>query len=225
MKKMFWLVTTAVCMLGLAAAAEAQPATSSAPQVLYVTASGGTFQGKAAKIQIPKEIVIKAAGKSVRLAALGSGIRKKLVFRVYEGIAYADAEADLGTDPFTALIQGDFAKRIVMHFVRDVDGGKIRGAFQDGFDKAVPAKKRSPELAEDIERFLGYFSDGGVKKGQTIDLTWMPGMGLYTVYAGKPLPPIDDAALASALWAIWFGDKPVNGGLKRDMVRFVTKAE
>lgn len=212
-------------VIGLGAVADAQPKASPTPQVLYVTASGGTFQGKGAKIQIPKEVVIKAAGNSVRLTALGSGMRKKLVFKVYEGVAYADAQADLGPDPYSALIQGDFAKRIVMHFVRDVSGGKIRGAFQEGFDKTAPAAERSPQFSKDLDRFLGYFTDGKVKDGQTIALTWMPGMGLYTVSAGKPMPPINDAELASSLWAIWFGDKPVNESLKRDMVRFVGDAK
>ena len=63
-----------------------------------------------------------------------------------------------------------------------------------------------------------------MKDGQTIALTWMPGMGLYTRIAGRPVPPINDEALANALWAIWFGADPVNDGLKRDMVRFVSGA-
>jgi len=221
---MLKLACATLTALLVSSAAMAQEGARPAPQLLNVTAVGdATFAGTGTDHIFPTTIEIKARGESYRLTALGSGMRKKLIIKVYEGVAYADPDADLGTDVYGKLIEGDFPKRIEMYFVHDVDGGKIRGAFEDGFKKTIPEDKMTPVVKADVKKFLDAFPEDGVKDGQTIDLTWMPGMGLYTRIAGRPVPPIDDQLLVQALWAIWFGPDPVNDGLKRDMVRFATE--
>ena len=202
-----------------AAPAFAQPA----PQMIHVDAGGQTFKGKGCDEQFPTEITLKAAGQEFPLVAVGSGVRKKMVFKVYEGIAYADQAADLGDDPYTALIEGNFPKRIVMFFLRNVDGGKMRGAYEDGFKKTMPEADRTESFNAAMDTFLAYFPENSeARDGNTIELTWIPDMGLYTVMNGVPSPPINNPELATALWAIWFGDEPVSGDLKKDMVRFAT---
>ncbi len=220
------LVGLAILGRGEALAQAGKPDGSTpAPQLLNVAPSGDeTFAGKGTDHRFPRELAISARGETRVLKALGSGMRKKLIIKVYEGVAYAEAPDTLGADPYTTLIDGNFPKRIEMYFVHDVDGGKIRGAFEDGFKKTLPAEP-SRELKAAVDTFLSYFPDRGVKDGQTIALTWMPGYGLYTRVAGAPSPPIDNEELARALWAVWFGSDPVNDGLKRDMVRFATGEE
>lgn len=182
-----------------------------------------TFKGKGTDAMFPMEVHVKSSHSEADLVALGSGVRKKFVFKVYEGVAYAEKGIDLGPDPYKTLIQGDFAKRIHMYFERDVDGGKIRGAYREGLDKVLGKQERPVNLVQDIEVFLGFFEDAGVKDGQTIDLVWLPGDGLYTLVNGESFPPIKNSILASALWAIWFGGNPVSGDLKKDMIRFVNE--
>jgi hypothetical protein len=182
-----------------------------------------TFKGKGTDARFPHRIVIEGSGEDVVLSALGSGVRKKFLFKVYEGVAYAEAEADLGSDPYSTLIEGDFAKGIHMFFERDVEGKKIRDAYRDGVKKILGRGPWDPTLAQDFETFLGFFDDEGLKDGQTIDLVWLPGKGLHTVVVGEPFPPVNNRDLASALWAIWFGEDPVSGDLKKDMIRFLTK--
>jgi hypothetical protein len=192
------------------------------PQILNVSPAGtATFQGKGSKEAFPQKITIKAGGDTLTLKALGSGLRKKLMFKVYEGVLYADENAVLGDDPFDSLVTGDFAKRVEMHFLRGVDGGKIRGAFEEGFAKTIPAGSMTPEMEKDKAAFLAFFTDDGVKKGQSIDVTWMPGMGLYVMMPGRPCPPINDPAFTQALFAIWFGPEPASEDLKNDMVRLI----
>ncbi len=205
-----------------AAPAIAQPA----PQMIHVTGGDKMFKGKGTDEQFPMDITVKAAGQEFDLVAVGSGVRKKMVFKVYEGIAYADKSADLSTDPYNTLINGDFPKRIVMYFLRNVDGGKMRGAYEDGFKKTMPEDKRTQSFNAALDTFLSYFPENSeVKDGKTIELTWLPGMGLYTTMNGVPSPPINNPEFTTALWAIWFGDEPVSGDLKKDMVRFVTGEE
>lgn len=192
------------------------------PQILNVSPAGTeTFKGKGTDRKFPERVAIKAAGETVTLKALGSGLRKKLMFKVYEGVLYADEGATLGADPFDALINGDFAKRVEMHFLRDVDGGKIRETYEEGFAKTLPADAMTPGLEKDKAAFLGYFTDAGVKDGQAVEITWMPGMGLYVMMPGRPCGPIADPAFARALFAIWFGPNPASEELKSGMVRFV----
>lgn len=206
----------------MAAPAAAQPA----PQMINVTGGQDTFKGKGCDEQFPKEVKIEAAGQEFDLVAVGSGVRKKMVFKVYEGIAYADQAADLSGDPYQALIEGDFPKRIVMYMLRNVDGGKMRGAYEEGLKKTKPEAERSDSFKAAMDAFLAYFPDDSeVMDGQTIELTWIPGMGLYTMMGGVPSPPIDNVELATALWGIWFGADPVSGDLKKDMVRFVAGEE
>jgi len=182
-----------------------------------------SFRGKGTDAMFPVEAHVKSSHSEADLTALGSGVRKKFVFTVYEGVAYAEKGIGLGPDPYDTLIRGDFAKSIHMYFERDVDGGKIRGAYREGLDKVLGKQERPVTLVQDIEVFLGFFEDAGVKDGQTIDLVWLPGDGLYTMVNGESFPPVQNPALASGLWAIWFGNDPVSGDLKRDMLRFVNE--
>jgi hypothetical protein len=220
-------ILAAALLLVLASGSIAvEPEEASAPARLVITGGEETFQGKGTDMVFPKEIVVSGAGQEVSMTALGSGVRKKMVFKVYEGVAFAETAVDLGKDPYSAFIEGDFAKRILMFFERDVGGGKIRGAYEDGFKKVQGDSVWSEDLLRDIDVFLGYFDDEvGVKDQETIDLVWIPGRGLHTSRGGESYPVINNPRLASALWAIWFGHKPVSNDLKRDMFRFLSEEE
>lgn len=217
---------TVTPVAGLLVALAVSPAPAQdAPTNLVLTAGPESFVGLGTDARFPTQLVVSGPGKDIVMQALGSGVRKKMIFKVYECVAYAEAGAVLEPDPAAAFIEGDFAKRILMYFERDVDGGKIRGAFEEGFAKVQGDQAWTEALLASRDRFISYFQDAGVKDGQWIELTWVPGWGLYTVIAGMGQPVIDDAELASALWAIWLGDKPVSDDLKRDMLRFLSADE
>ena len=191
------------------------------PDSILVRATGDTFKGTGTDTRFPSTVVIELpSAQPVTLRALGSGVRKKFVFKVYEGIVYADANAKLPPDPYDALINGDFAKRVVMYFLRNAGMGRIRDAWEDGFSRSLRDADITPELRADKAAFLDYF-DADISKGETIEITWLPGIGLFTVVAGKRMPVIKNAPLASRLLAIWLGSDPVSGNLKKDVVRFL----
>jgi hypothetical protein len=180
-----------------------------------------SFKGKGTDEGFPKEVEIKDSGAEAVLTALGSGVRKKLVFKGYEAVAYAEKGVDLGADPYTAFIEGNFAKRVQMYFLRNLGGNRLRGHFQSGLTQVLGEEEWDPTLARDFETFLGFFEDEGVKKRESVELIWLPDRGLCTIVGGESYPPIPNPDLASALWAVWLGDKPVSGDLKKDMLRFV----
>ena len=192
--------------------------------VTVVPDGGGGFKGKGTDELFPVEITVQAFGDGFRLSALGSGVRKKLIFKGYECIAYADKRINMGLDPYVTFIQGDFAKLVRMHFLRNVGGGKIRGFFRGGMKGVLGEGEWNEALASDFEVFLAFIGDEGMKDGESIQLIWLPGRGLFTMIGDKPHPPIRNTGLAMSLWAMWLGDNPVSGDLKKDMMRFTLEA-
>ena len=158
----------------------------------------------------------KFAAKDGDTSLLGVGLRTKTFakVKVYAiGLYVADAEiagplkGKAGTpELYRQLVAGDFKKKVVMKFLRNVSKDQIQEAFRDSL-------KGSGGKAED---WIAYF--GEVRSGQECVIGWTPGVGLETKVAGAEKPAINDKALASAVFAIWLGDKPIQDDLKKDLV-------
>jgi len=154
-------------------------------------------------------------------ALLGAGLRTKyfLKVQVYAlGLYVADAALSgplaaykgqpLGSPAFyKELVQGDFPKQVTMRFLRDLDAGKIQEAMREALAGADKAR---------VDTFVSYFP--AITSGQECVLRWAPGGTLETVMAGTPKPPIADKGFASAVFAIWLGDKPIQEDLKKAIV-------
>jgi hypothetical protein len=179
--------------------------------LLAPMALGDTVVEKSSKTEFPASITLKGPEGEVNLNALGTGLRKKAIFKVYAGCFYVDAEAKMGDDPAAAAISGNFAKRIDMHFLRDVGGDKIAGAFREGIQKTMKGHE------EQIDAFCKLFTEE-VKKGESIVLTYLPGFGLVAEQAGEELGTLKEGHVISALWATWFGDDPISDDLKEGML-------
>ena len=56
---------------------------------------------------------------------------------------------------------------------------------------------------------------GGLKKGDSMDVDWVPDKGTVIHLNGKALAePLPDLAFYNALLKIWLGDKPADSALK-----------
>lgn len=158
----------------------------------------------------------KFAAKDGDTSLLGVGLRTKTIAKVkVYAIGLYVAEAALagplkgkaGTPEFYGeLVNGDFKKKVVLKFLRDVTTDQIRDAFREGL-KGTAAKS---------DAWLGYFGD--TRSGQEYVIAWAPGAGLQTKVAGADKPAINDKALASAVFAIWLGAKPIQDDVKKDLV-------
>jgi hypothetical protein len=150
------------------------------------------------------------------MSLLGVGLRTRTIAKVkVYAIALYVADSALtgplkgkaGTgDLYREIVDGDFKKRIVLKFVRDLSTEQIRDAFHDAM-KGAGSK---------ADVWIGYFNS--VVSGQEAVITWTPGVGLETKVAGLNKAPINDKALASAVFAIWLGEKPIQDDLKKDLV-------
>jgi Chalcone isomerase-like len=159
---------------------------------------------------------VKFASKEDGMSLLGAGVRTRTIAKVkVYAIALYVADSALtgplkgkaGTgDLYREIVDGDFKKRVVLKFVRDLSTEQIRDAFHDAM-KGAGSK---------ADVWIGYFNS--VVSGQEAVITWTPGVGLETKVAGLNKAPINDKPLASAVLAIWLGEKPIQDDLKKDLV-------
>jgi hypothetical protein len=151
---------------------------------------------------------------------LGVGLRTKtfLKVKVYAIGLYVADSAIAGPlaaykgrldspDFYRELVQGDFPKQVTMKFLRDLDADQIQEAMREALRGADKAR---------VDAFVSYFP--AVRSGQECVLAWVPGGTLQTVMAGTPRPPIADKAFATAVFAIWLGDKPIQEDVKKALV-------
>lgn len=159
---------------------------------------------------------VKFPAKDADTSLLGVGLRTRTIakIKIYAiGLYVADSAISgplkgkaNSPDLCRELVNGDFQKKVVMKFVRDVSTDQIRDAFRDAL------KGVSPKADE----WINYFT--GVRSGQEFVIAWTPGTGLQTKVIGADKPPINDKTLASAIFAIWLGDKPIQEDIKKDLV-------
>jgi Chalcone isomerase-like len=158
----------------------------------------------------------KFAAKDGGTLLLGVGLRTRTIAKVkiYAiGLYVADSaiagplKGKAGTpELYRQLVTGDFKKKVVMKFLRNVSGEQIREAFSDAL-KSSGVKS---------DEWIAYFSD--IHSGQEFAIGWTPGVGIETKVAGADKPAINDKSLASAIFGIWLGDKPIQDDLKKDLV-------
>jgi hypothetical protein len=158
----------------------------------------------------------KFAAKDEDMSLLGVGLRTRTIakVKVYAiGLYVADSalagplKGKAGTpDLYRELVSGDFKKKIVMKFLRDLSADQIRDAFRDSLKGGGP----------NADVWVSYFTD--VRTGQEAVIAWTPGVGLETRASGLNKPPLKDTALAAAVFGIWLGDKPVQDDIKKDLV-------
>ncbi len=184
-------------------------ATLSLVAVLVVSAvltlGAAALAGELAGISLPD--TLKAGERTLKLNGLG--LRKKAVFKIYVGGLYLESPSkDAG-----AILAGDQAKAIRMHFLRDLTKAQLVEAFQEGFEANV--KDRAPQTAA-FNKMLALVPD--VKEGSTLTFAYLPGKGT-TLYAGSTeLGVFEGKGFADAVFAIWLGPKPPSEDLKKGLL-------
>jgi hypothetical protein len=133
----------------------------------------------------------------------GAGIRKKFFIKVYVGALYLSAKQSNAA----AILAADAPRRMVMHFVFDVDKGKIAEAWGEGLADNTP--NASPEVKTAFKTLASWMED--VKDGQRIVLTYVPGIGTTVEVAGKNKGTLGGKAVADAILNTWIGPKPGPG--------------
>lgn len=159
-----------------------------------------------AGVSLPE--VVSVAGKELRLN--GMGVRRRAIFfKVYVVGLYLEQPT---TDARVA-IASDEAKRIVISMRRDVSRKKFVQAVETAFTlNSGPSMPTLRSRLDLLERALS-----SLVKGDVLEFTYLPGAGTQMHCHGQVLT-IAGKDFADALFSAWLGPKPVNGGLKRDLL-------
>ena len=159
-------------------------------------------------VNMPDEVVI--GGKKVALN--GMGIREATAFKVDVYIAGLYLETK-SSDPRT-ILETDQARRLVLHFVRDVDEDDITDAWTEGFRKN--AASAFSGLKPKIDQLNGWMKD--MEEGQALVFNYLPGEGVQVTVDGRKKGTIAGADFAKAFFSIWLGVSPPNEGLKTGLL-------
>ncbi len=165
-------------------------------------------------------------GAAAELELTGTGVRTKLIFKVYAFAFYVDpaaarqalarwsgkSAADLRNDPAFYAALGDLAgdRLVIMHFVRDVDSAKMKEAMDEAMDRGTP--KTDPARAQ----FLGLWT-GEIKDGEDVGLLFGADGKVTLLRAGKAVGSATSPAMARSILQSWLGPKPVSDDIRNGL--------
>lgn len=170
----------------------------------------------------PRELLVEHEGASHPMLASGSHKRKKFFFSVYAAVAYFERGAfdGAGDDDDLGAIALASGKPMRMHLkmLRGLDSSKITNGINEALEKT--AVRPVEEIADERARFVELFS-GELDEDQSLVMTWWPGEGLEIAMDDVVLDTIAGDAFARAFFEIYFGSKPVDDGMKEDLLEDV----
>lgn len=165
--------------------------------------TGRTLNG----VTMPETIDVE--GHSLELN--GMALRKKVVFKVYIAALYL---ASKSSNP-DEIINADAPRRMVMHFVRNVDKGKICEAWDDGLENNTP--NPTAALKQQFTELCALMDD--IKDGQAFVFTYVPDKGTIVEVAGAEKGTVVGKEFADAMLRCWIGPKPGPGeGFKKGLL-------
>lgn len=152
---------------------------------------------------------VAVAGQTLRLN--GVGLRAVAWLTGYAAGLYLTGRA---TTP-EAVLAMPGPKRLRLRMLQQVPAEEFVKAFDKGVARNSPAADL-PGLKERMQRFDALvMSLVKVRKGDLVDLDWLPDSGLSFAYNGRLLaPPIPGADLYAALLRIFIGVRPVDKEMK-----------
>ncbi len=163
---------------------------------------------------------MKVAGKEVVLN--GVGFRTKFFVKVYAAGLYLTEKQS--TVEGALKVEGPRRMRLVM--MRDVTSDDFGNAFMAGLNDNVD-KNEKMKIVGQISKFGEMFALlEGLKKGDVLDLDWIPGVGTSNFLNGKPIGEVtQDQTFYNSVLKIWLGPKPVDTALKPKLLATAAPAE
>lgn len=166
-------------------------------------AGAGSLEG----VTLPDQATVGA--KTVALN--GMALRSKMMISVYVAGLYVETKsADAA-----AIMAADAPRRLVMHFLRSVDAGKVNDGWKEGLAANTP--NASAEVKAGFDTLMKAMEDVG--EGDQLVFTYDPATGTTIEAKGKTKGTVAGKAFADALLACWIGPKPGPGaGFKKALL-------
>ena len=151
---------------------------------------------------------VEAAGR--RLTLQGTGLYYyKLFIKVAAAGLYLD-ERTAGKD-----VLADVPKRLEMQYYWSVKGSDLARGCAALLARNLPQATLAA-LQPQLDAMSALYRD--VRSGDRVALTYLPGQGTSLALNGQTLGTIPGASFAAAYFSIWFGDKPLDAGLKKKLL-------
>lgn len=152
---------------------------------------------------------ITAAGTPLRLNCVGL-LRYMVFIKGYVAALY------LGQGVLPDNVLADVPKRLEIDYFYPITAADFVKATDAGIAGNVDAAILAT-LRPRIDQLNALYLD--VKPGDRYSLTYVPGTGTELALNGHPRGTIEGADFASALFAIWLGQKPLDASLKSQLLR------
>lgn len=163
-----------------------------------------------ANIEIPD--TVSHSEQSTKLLLNGAGIRTKFIFDIYIGSLYLEKKTHSAEEIYN--LAGE--KRISMRFLySEVSKEKLINGWNNGFESNLTDDERV-KFKSQIDQFNNLFVS--VKKGDVINLNFIPTTGTHVVMNGKIMGLVEGDAFFNALLKIWLGKVPADSDLKEAML-------
>ena len=163
-----------------------------------------------AGVTIAEEIAID---EKTSLVLNGVGVRSKFIFDIYIAQLYLEEPQHESR----SIIKDEGKKRVVMHFLYDgVGEDKIVEGWNDGFEANLDQETKT-RLQPQITTFNGMFTEE-MKSGDVVVFDYLPAEGTRVIIKEELKGVIAGKEFNDALLSIWLGEKPVNSGLKDDLL-------
>ena len=166
--------------------------------VLAMMFMAGTAQAKViAGVRMPDAISLQ--GKELLLDHME--LKKKLFFEIYVWGLYLEQKPDSTKQAID--FQGP--KQLQLHFRRSIKREQLADAFRDFLSNSRAL--RSPEMKRQSELLVQSLK--GVRKGDTLLITYLPDQGLQVSGEGSRGAVIPGKAFADALFDAWLSENPI----------------
>jgi Chalcone isomerase-like len=154
----------------------------------------------------------KVEGQELKLN--GAGIRTRMFIKVYVGALYLEQKMNAAD----AVVANKGVKRMALHIMRDLKADVFSGALQDGL-KANNSAAELAKINDKINEFNGIINGlGGVKKGDVVQLDYLPVAGTRVVVNGETKGAISGEDFFRSLLKVWLGEKPIDSDLKKNLL-------
>jgi hypothetical protein len=158
-------------------------------------------------VTLPETITVEGTALTLN----GVALRKKAIFKVYVAGLYVTTKSSTADE----LLARDAPRRMIMHFVRNVDKKKICEAWDDGL------KDNSPGASDEVKKQFKELCDlmVDIKDGEAFVFTYLPDKGTVVEVAGTEKGTVGGKEFADALLRCWIGPKPGPGeGFKKNLL-------
>lgn len=158
-----------------------------------------------ADVEFPNELI----SESQTLVLNGIGLRTAIFgIKVYAMAMYLEApQSDA-----KAIIQSGGHKRLVMHFLRDLDADQLSDGWQEGFENnSLNVASLQPAL----DRFKEAMT--AVKEGDWMVIE-IQGDRVHVTLNDETLVDMEASGFAAGLLSVWLGPEPPNDHLKAGLL-------